>query len=382
MSNGKKTVLIFGIGKLGGPLVDVLSARYPQHQFVLISRNKEISQKRATLSQYLCLQWGLNPVILSDETDLYDVVRTAELIYKYQPDVVLNATTPFPWWKIDILPIQEKKLANEAGPGVWCALDCVLPLRLTEALSLVGSNAIHINACYPDMTNAFLSSHKCAPRLGIGNISNLVPGLQLGFANHLSISPKEVEIRLVGHHYVSWNAPTLSGCEDAQYDLTVFYPNGKLHFSGPDDAPFAILRKYASRIRGLDGLGVTIGSAATLIASFLGSPQRQHHSPGANGLPGGYPVHIDFSGEVKLNLPKELSVKQAIAINEKTQVLDGIDHVEAGKVLSSPKAREAYSRIIGAELPAVTFDNITELALDTLSRLNSRFNLNLNNSHE
>lgn len=379
-SNARKTVLVFGIGKLGGPLVDVLSLRFPQHLFVLVSRDKERSQKRANLSRYLALQWGLNPEVLGEEVNLHDIARTAELINSYQPDAVFNATTPFPWWKIDSLPEREKTLAHNAGPGVWCALDCVLPLRLTEALFLASSNAVHVNACYPDMTNAFLSSHKHGPRLGIGNISNLVPGLQLGFASELAVSPEEIEIRLVGHHYVSWNAPTEHGCADAHYDLTVIHPKGKLHFCGPSDAPFAILRRTASRVRGLDGLGVTIGSAATVVGSLLGSSQHQHHSPGANGLPGGYPVKIDFDGKVNLNLPNELSEQQAVAINEQTQVLDGIAHVEAGKVLATPKAKEAYSEILGTDLPPVTFSNVIELALDTLSRLDKRFKLNLSNS--
>src|SRR5262245_56934672 len=115
----RKTVLIFGIGKLGGPLTDVLSMRYPQHLFVLVSRDKERSQKRANLSRYLALQWGLTPEVLGEEVNLHNIAHTAELIDNYQPDVVFNATTPFPWWKIDSLPEREKMLANSAGPGIW-----------------------------------------------------------------------------------------------------------------------------------------------------------------------------------------------------------------------------------------------------------------------
>lgn len=374
----RKTVLVFGIGKLGGPLVDVLSARYPQHRYVLISRNKERSQRRATLSRYMALQWGGNSEVLGEEVNLHDISRTAELINNYHPDVVFNATTPFPWWMIDNLPEQERALANNAGAGVWCALDCLLPMYLTEALSLATSNAVHVNGCYPDMTNAFLSSRTCGPQIGIGNISNLVPGLQLAFASELSVSPEDVEIRIVGHHYVSWNAPSNRGCSDAPYDLTVIYPNGKLHFRGPDDTPFEVLRRNASRIRGLAGLGVTIGSAATLVSALLGNSKHQHHSPGAIGLPGGYPINLDYDGKVSLNLPNELTEQEAVAINSQAQAFDGISHVEAGKVLATSQAQEAYLEILGTDLPEVTLSNVIEVSQDTLSRLNKRFNLNLN----
>lgn len=374
----RKTVLVFGIGKLGGPLVDVLAMRHSNCRFILVSRDKERSQKRANLARYLAAQWGLYPEIICDETDIYDINRTADLLDTYRPDIVFNATTPFPWWKIDHLPPKEKLLAHEAGPGVWCALDCLLPVRLTEALSLSKREVIHINACYPDMTNAFLSSHKFGPKLGIGNISNLVPGLHLSFAEELGISPQDVKVQITGHHYVSWNAPSTKGCPDAPYDLTVSHPKGSLHFRGPDDTPFAILRKNASRVRGLEGLGVTIGSAATLVSAFLGGIQREHHSPGAKGLPGGYPIIIDSDGEMKLNLPEYLSEKDAVAINEKAQMLDGIACVKADSVEATAKAKEAHKQIIGTDLSAINYSNVLDVGLDTLARLEKRFSLNLN----
>jgi hypothetical protein len=377
LNNIKKTILVFGVGKLGGPLVDALATRYPLHRFVLVSRSKEKSQKRANLARYLALQWGNNSEVVAEETDLLNIDRTAELIAHYKPDIVFNATTPFPWWKIDDLPEKERVLAHNAGPGVWCALDCLLPLHLTEALALSSSNAVHINACYPDMTNAFLSSKKNAPRIGIGNISNLVPGLQIAFANELSVSPELVEVKIVGHHFVSWNAPTPQGCPEAPYDLTVYYPTGELHFSG-SDTPFAILRKWASRTRGLEGLGVTIGSAATVVSTLLGNSQYRHHSPGALGLPGGYPVLIDFDGNITLNLPKNLTSQKARAVNEAAQIFDGIAYVEAGKVQATSQAQEVHKRILRIDLPLVTYSNVIELALDSLDHLHKRFNLNLN----
>lgn len=192
----RKTLLVFGIGKLGGPVVDALAVRFQDHRFVLVSRERARSQRRANLTRYLAAQWGLYPEVVGEETDLLDSARTAELIRRCNPDVVFNATTPFPWWKLDSLPERERGLSQRAGPGMWCALDCLLPMLLTDALSLVGSRAMHVNGCYPDMTNAFLSAHKCGPRLGIGNISNLVPGLQLGYASELGVSPSEVGIQI------------------------------------------------------------------------------------------------------------------------------------------------------------------------------------------
>lgn len=373
----RKTLLVFGIGKLGGPVVDSLALRFPSCRFILVSRDLARSQRRANLTRYLASQWGVYPEVVGEETDLLDCARTAELIQRYNPDLVFNATTPFPWWKLDTLPEPERDLSHRAGPGMWCALDCLLPMLLTNAMNMVASRAVHVNGCYPDMTNAFLSAHKCAPSLGIGNISNLVPGLQLGFADELGVSPSEVEIQLVGHHYVSWNAPSDRGCSDAPYALSVTHPLGQLCFRGPSDAPFEILRRRTSRVRGLDGLGVTIGSAATLLAELLGAPPRRHHSPGAKGLPGGYPVRIGPCGEVTLDLPTGLSEKEALEINMQAQTFDGVAKVEAGKVLATTFAQQAYSEVVGGSLPEVNISNVVELSHDAMARLDHRFKLGL-----
>jgi hypothetical protein len=373
----RKTLLVFGIGKLGGPVVDTLAMRYPGHRFVVVSRDKERSQRRANLSRYLASQWDLWPEVVGEETDLLDAARTADLVYRCDPDVVFNATTPFPWWKLDSLPERERLLSSRAGPGMWCALDCLMPMCLTEALSLAASRAIHVNGCYPDMTNAFLAASRCAPRLGIGNISNLVPGLQLGYASELGVSAAEIEIQIVGHHYVSWNAPSERGCADAPYDLTVTHSQEQLCFRGPSDVPFRVLRRHASRVRGLDGLGVTVGSAATLLADLLESRARRHHSPGANGLPGGYPVRLGPCGEVDLDLPANLDEQEAVGLNKEAQVFDGVAHVEAGRVIATPEAQEAYAEVIGTSLPEVSASNVVDLAVDAIDRVEQRFNLGL-----
>ena len=120
-----KTMLIFGIGKLGGATADILACRHPGVRYVLVSRCKKRSTIRANLARYLAAQWGKFPTVIGEAADLFDQGQTAELLDRYKPDLVFNATTPFPWWKLDHFPSREKALAHEAGPGTWCALDCL-----------------------------------------------------------------------------------------------------------------------------------------------------------------------------------------------------------------------------------------------------------------
>lgn len=375
-SEERPTVLIFGIGKLGGAALDQLCLLHPQARFVLVSREAARSTKRANLARYLAAQWGHFPEVTGDEAELRDVDRTAELIHRWQPSLVFNATTPFPWWKLDHLPQRESKLAAQAGSGMWCALDALLPLRLTQALSTAQSRAVHVNGCYPDMTNAFLAGLPCAPEIGIGNISNLVPGLTLGWARELEVDPSMVEVRIVGHHSVSLFAPSV-GCPDTPYELEIRSPRGLLRFSGPDDRPFEVLRRHASRVRGLEGLGVTVGSAVTVLSEVLRPTGRLHHVPGALGLPGGYPV--TFSGRHPvLDLPEGMTASAAAAVNARAQAFDGVLVVSPGSVSATVQARSAYREIVGVDLPEVVVpDDVEALSRDAVDRLNSRYSLGL-----
>jgi hypothetical protein len=375
--DGKKTLMVFGVGKLGGPVLDVLASKYPLHRFIIVSRDRERSDRRANLARYVSAQWAKFPEVIGERTDLLNVDETAALLDRYKPDLVLNATTPFPWWKISTLPRNESILCERAGPGMWCALDTLLPTRLSESLTQARSSATFINACYPDMTNVFLSGHASPPLAGVGNISNLVPGLQLAFADEVGCTPAEVLIQLVGHHYVSWNAPSSDGCSNAPYHLKVTYPHGELEFTGPDDTPFAILRRRAARVRNLEGLGVTIGSTATVLGTLLSGQERKHHCPGAIGMPGGYPVTISASGSVRLDLPESLTASAAAELNTAAQRLDGVEYVEAGRVETTDAGRDAFRVVTGMELPVVTPANMLEVSHQTISRLNHRYNLGL-----
>jgi len=380
MSNDQEerdTVLMFGIGKLAGPVLDVLASKYPAHRYVFISRSRERSARRANLTKYLAAQLGSFPDVYAEESDLLDTHRTAELLSRYRPSIVFNATTPFAWWKLDSLPARERELSNRAGPGMWSALDCLLPLKLTQGIHQSGVRPFFVNACYPDMTNAFLSAYESAPTVGIGNISNLVPGIRLAFAAEWQERPEAIEVQLVGHHYLSWNAPTPTGSGSAPYDLTITSPTRRVRYRGPEDEPFRILRLHATRVRGLEGLGVTVGSATSVVSSLLERRAQRHHCPGALGLPGGYPVVIDKERSVSLDLPAELSRDEAINVNELSQLLDGVGAVSPGNVLASPSAQNAYKELFGEDLPLITEANLERVARSTIEQLRYKYSIDI-----
>lgn len=369
--------MLVGGGRLGGAVLDLLATNYPEHEYVLAGRNTDQLRKRANLSRYIAAQWGHFPHIRVEHVDLMNTERTSAVLAATSPDLIFNATTPFPWWRIPDLRDDSSQVAELAGSGVWCALDCLLPAMLSRAIEGSQTSPVYVNGCYPDMVNAFLAGAEGAPSVGIGNISNLIPGLRLAFAEMRECDGATVDIRLVAHHYTSLNAPTIGGCGGAPYALSVGSGGEWSSFRAPDDTPFAALRTRFERVRGVDGQAVTISSAATVLASFLKSERRLHHGPGPLGLPGGYPFETQEDGTVSLALPPGLSREQAVGINELAQSYDGIETVKAGTVSATEEARAAHRKIVGMDLPTVTTDMLVPLARETIELLNARHDLGL-----
>ena len=371
------TLLVFGYGRLGSQVVDQLALRFPEWNFVVASRHIDRAIPRINLTRYTLAQWGLFPLITHEKVDLRNIDETASTISRLQPSIIFNATTPFPWWKIDNLPDGLGDLAHRTGPGMWAACDVVLPMYLTRAMELAKSTAIHVNGCYPDLTNSFLADSPMSPVVGIGNISNVVPGLQLAYAAEHGVHPREVQIRLVGHHFTSLNAPSTDEVTPAPFALEVSIGSAKTVIEGPESAPFQLLRRHALRTRGSEGQAVTVGSASTVLAAFMANRAGNHHAPGALGLPGGYPIHIDSDGNVSLDLPHGVTIERARVINEDAQRFDGTASVRAREARPTAASLEAQERILGFTTDVVTPENCREAASQIVDVLNHRYGLGL-----
>ena len=372
-----KTLLMVGYGRLGSAVLDQLAPRFPDWRFVVVSRNQVAAELRLNLSRYVWSQWGSYPNVAYHSVNLHDTERMANLITESRAHLVFNATTPFPWWRIDEIPPALAKVASDAGPGMWAAADIVLPQLLSQALTIAGSKAPFVNACYPDMTNAFLSGTDGAPLLGIGNISNIIPGIRLAYAAEWRVELQSVVVKCVGHHFTSLNGPSTDDETPAPYFLEVASGERHLLVEGPSPEPFQVLRRHALRQRGVEGQAVTVGSASTVLAAMMGGTGGSFHTPGALGLPGGYPVTIDGSGRVELDLPSTVSKEQAVAAMMRAQRFDGTQHVESGLAEPTESAMVAQEQILGFAMEHVTSDNAQEYAAKTIWELEHRYNLRL-----
>ncbi|OWV96857.1 hypothetical protein [Rhizobium sp. R693] len=349
----RKKILIVGQGVLGGDVLDFLLQSGADIEVAVGARDPDKALHRVNLARYTAMNLGFSNAVDIVPIDLKNVEATAERLLQVKPDIVFNATTLHSWWVITKLPPEAFKRLDEARGGIWTPMHQVLIRRLMKAVRLANSDAVVVNASYPDVVNASLAAEGLAPAVGIGNIANAVPGIRLAAAHMLALPPSAIDIRFFAHHYLSYRMPSTGGTDGAPYHLSV-YANG---LEVPRDeidhaALFSLVAGRFRRIKGLAGQSVTASSATAMLLALARRSGDVVHAPGPFGLVGGYPVRVSPDG-LLVDLPANLTLDEAIAINRECQRYDGIESVdEDGTVRFTEVAASVLNEVLGYDLQA------------------------------
>src|SRR6478609_9513895 len=97
-----QTVLIAGLGELGGLLLELL-ARSPTFRGRIIASdvNADLGLRKANSARQGAICWGLPSRIEFEACDLTNVDATASLLSRTRPDLIVNCTTLATWWLRD-----------------------------------------------------------------------------------------------------------------------------------------------------------------------------------------------------------------------------------------------------------------------------------------
>lgn len=91
------------------------------------------------------------------------------------------------------------------------------------------------------------------------------------------------------------------------------------------------------------------------------------HSPGPNGLPGGYPIRISAKG-VEVVLPEEITLEEAIRINVDGLKCEGIDEIKNdGTVVLTDEAYNIQQELYGIDCQEIRFSDMVDIAKEIAS---------------
>lgn len=365
----ERRVLFLGVGKLGGHILDLL-LRLPGKYHVLIGgRNLSSLRQRVNLSVMAAIQLGFLPEVECVSLDLDHVEQTAEVIARFQPDLIICAATRQPLGGTQGLPPALAQQLAMAPMASRLPLSLPLIYKLMQAVHLAGKQgkAKVVNAIFPDMIHPILRQVGLSPTTGVGDLANNIPAVRLAVAHTLNVPLSQIEIYLVMAHWVSYWM-SRADVSHAPYHFSVFVNGEDCTQQVKRSTIFQQLPTTLMRTGGETGLLMTAASAAVVCRALLSGQPAFTHVPGPNGLPGGYPVEVGAQG-VEVRLPPNITLAAAEQINKAGLRLDGIEQIETdGTVVFTAEAVTSYKKLLGCECPRLPLRDVEEWAQELKRR--------------
>ena len=113
---------------------------------------------------------------------------------------------------------------------------------------------------------------------------------------------------------------------------------------------------------------VSASSAIANLLALLSEEPFHTHSPGPNGLPGGYPVILSRKG-ADLDLPAELTLEEAMRMNKEAHTFDGVRSIDSdARVTFMPYAVEIMRDMLGFDCESFQPHESEALAREQMER--------------
>jgi len=364
----RKTIMMVGLGDLGGHVLEMLVRSSSAYRIITADIDEERAYRKTNIAAFGAAQMGFYPEVEFTKINLNNIEQTAETIAKYKPDVLFTAASLQSWWVISTLPKNIFDKVDEARFGPWLPMHLSAVRKVMKAVKMTGLDIKVANSSYPDACGPILKTRDMAPTVGIGNVANPVPALRSSIAHHLGVAMKDVTVYLACQHYFSHWIPRFGNDGDSPYYLKAYIGGRDVTKDFDVNKVLADIPTMWRRSGGRDGQILTASSAADITLAMVDDKGEFTHAPSPGGLPGGYPVRVDAKGAVP-SLPNDITLEEAININERGQACDGIERIDAeGTAYICDWSNKIMKDLMGFDCPVMKLDDIDEIATELGSK--------------
>ena len=358
-------VLIIGLGGVGGWVLELLARTPGISHIVGADYNEDWGRKRIRTAEAGVILQGHIPSLEYIKVDLRDIDSTAETIARLQPQLIFNCATQQTWWvRYQHLPPEKIKRLGEAGAGPWMPTHMALARSLMLAIKASGWQCFVINSGFSDCSNMVLAKRGLAPTIGLGNIDLIVPIVQAGAARRLKVPVSNVQVYAVMHHH-HFGSFIKHRSDFPPYFLRIMVGDQDVtRLLDKDQLVHDEMQDYLSS----EHLNPVVAASGVKNAlAMLNDTGLLSHSPGPQGLPGGYPIRLGAHG-AEVFMPAGLTLEEAININETCQHEDGIECVEEdGTVRYTEKSIQIFKEMLDFDLTPLKFDECEERANELIA---------------
>ena len=363
------TILITGCaGSVGHNMLYQIACMPPSYKVVGADINEDAGRGVIEEALHIAHNLGYFPDMIFRRLDLFDVDEASQLLKEVKPDVICHLASLGSWWITRLLP--EDIYTKICPIGPWLPNHLTLAYKLMRAVDRSGVDAKVVNGAYPDLTNVVLGKLGMPPVCGGGNMDLVCERIRRIVARELNVPAGNVSIFGVGHHGTSYTSK-LQG----PFWLKILV--------GGDDLSDQFPQQRIRELYDATGFGELTQFQGPLVeqhrtaSAFLKNVLSIHFNagrihmciPGPNGLPGGYPTRLGAKG-AEIVLPKELTLEQAVDINEEGALWDGIQSVKKdGTVIYTEKATKNMREALGYECEEFKVSETEERAKELNTKL-------------
>lgn len=367
MGREREKILLVGIGELGGIVLEYL-CRIPNIcKIIAADFNTDWGFRKTNSAIEGASFMGLYPEIEFRPIDVLNIEKTAELIHETNPTIICNGTTLQSWWVVNELPpaVNAKLYRGKCALGPWSAMHLALTSKLMKAVKMSGVDTYVVNTSYPDAVNPSLGKIGMAPTIGAGNMDLSIPYFQKVTAEMLNVPMGNVSVELIAHHYHAYYWCRYGTGIDAPFYLRIYVGHEDVTEKlGDVKQLIAELPKRAVRPAGRHGQFVVAGSTVKNIMAIYNHTGEITHSPGPQGLEGGYPVRLSRKG-AEVVLPKGMTLEYARDLNVKAQAYDGIKEIRKnGDIVVTDEAHSTFKEMLGIDTRVITIEDSYEQAIE------------------
>jgi len=205
---------------------------------------------------------------------------------------------------------------------------------------------IQIDAGSEEIVNPALGKIGLAPTVGIGNIDNLLSCSRIAAAKMFDAPLRAVTIYMVAPHFFSYFVSRFGNDGGAPYYIKVMIDDKDVTPKINRQEFLANVITIGKRPGGIQANPIVASSACKIIMAILFDTSELGHAPGPNGLPGGYPVKLNADG-VEVFIPEDLSLEEAIRINNEAQSFDGVESIQDdGTVIITDRSAGIFKELL------------------------------------
>jgi malate/lactate dehydrogenase len=364
MTSGK-TVMLFGLGDLGGWVLEFLARQQGVSKIITLDNREQWGALKTQGAAAGAGHLGYQKTIEFEKCDVTDIDRTAELLKSYNPDFVYSSmgllSPTLPRFLPGDVHRKLEKISGHLIPNQYFLIS-----NLMKAVKESGIKAPVINNSWPDIVNPMLWRNGFRPLVGAGNLDIVVAYMRWRVSITENIPIPDITIYFIGEHSV-----TMQGSRTGiPYFLKVQV--GDMDITRKFDTDSLVSDYLLPGMSGSTASWIvrpTVASCAVrLIMSILNDSNDLTHAPGPNGMIGGYPIRANARG-VEVICPEGITMEEAIQINVDGMKNEGVKEIkDDGTLIVTEEAYELGRTLLGVSWKEIDIGDMEEYCKEGLVR--------------